>query len=60
MKHNGEVSGKKSISDWMNRMNDMIKRRVETKGSLPQKASEDNPKKLKNKKRRRRDESPDC
>ncbi len=60
MKHNGEVSGKKSISDWMNRMNDMIKRRVETKGSLPQKASEDNPKKLKNKKRRRGDESPDC
>ena len=60
MKHNGEVSGKKSISDWMNRMNDMIKRRVETKGSLPQKASEDNPKKLKNKKMRRGDESPDC
>lgn len=60
MKHNGEVSGKKSISDWMNRMNDMIKRRVETKGSLPQKASEDNPKKLKNKKRRRGDESLDC
>lgn len=60
MKHNGEVSGKKSISDWMNRMNDMIKRRVEAKGTLPQKASEDNPKKLKNKKRRRGDESPDC
>lgn len=60
MKHNGEVSGKKSISDWMNRMNDMIKRRVETKDTLPQKASEDNPKKLKNKKRRRGDESPDC
>lgn len=29
MKHNGEVSGKKSISDWMNRMNDMIKRKTE-------------------------------
>ena len=60
MKHNGEVSGKKSISDWMNRMNDMIKRRVETKDTLPQQASEDNPKKLNNKKRRRGDESPDC
>jgi len=44
IKHNGEVSGKKSISDWMNRMNDMIRRRVETKDTLPKKASEDNPK----------------
>ena len=60
MKHNGEVSGKKSISDWMNRMNDMIKRRVETKDALAPKASEDNSKKLKNKKRRSGDESPKC
>ncbi len=29
MKHNGAVSGKKSISDWMNRMNDMIRRQIE-------------------------------
>ncbi len=29
MKHNGEVSGKKSISDWMNRMNNMIRRKTE-------------------------------
>ncbi len=29
MKHNGEPSGKKSISDWMNRMNDMLKRKTE-------------------------------
>lgn len=29
MKHNGEISGKKSISDWMNRMNDMLKRKTE-------------------------------
>lgn len=29
MKHNGEVSGKKSISDWVNRMNDMIRRQIE-------------------------------
>jgi len=28
MKHNGVISGKKSISDWMNRMNDMIKRKM--------------------------------
>jgi hypothetical protein len=26
MKHNGAVSGKKSISDWVNRMNNMIRR----------------------------------
>lgn len=26
MKHNGEVSGKKSISDWVNRMNGMVRR----------------------------------
>lgn len=60
MKHNGEVSGKKSISDWMNRMNDMIKRKVQIKDTLPQKASEENPKRLKNKKRRSGDESPNC
>lgn len=29
MKYNGAASGKKSISDWMNRMNDMIRRNVE-------------------------------
>ena len=29
MKQNGAVSGKKSISDWVNRMNDMIKRKSE-------------------------------
>lgn len=28
MKHNGVASGKKSISDWMNRMNDMIRRKA--------------------------------
>lgn len=60
MKHNGEVSGKKSISDWMNRMNDMIKRKVETKDTIPKRASEDNPEKLRKKKRRSGDESPDC
>ena len=60
MKHNGEVSGKKSISDWMNRMNDMIKRKVEAEDTLPKRTSEDNPKKLKNKKRRSGDESPNC
>lgn len=29
MKHNGEVSGKKSISDWVNRINNMIRRHIE-------------------------------
>lgn len=60
MKHNGEVSGKKSISDWMNRMNDMIKRRIEMKDTPKKKTSEENLKKLENKKRRSGDELPDC
>ncbi len=28
MRHNGEISGRKSISDWVNRMNDTIKQKV--------------------------------
>ena len=28
MKHNGEISGKKSISDWVNRLNTMIQRKT--------------------------------
>ena len=60
MKHNGEVSGKKSISDWMNRMNDMIKRKVEMGGSPKKRTGEANPKKGNNKKRRSGDESPNC
>jgi len=28
MKNKGEVSGKKSISDWMNRMNDIVRREM--------------------------------
>lgn len=31
MKQNGEPSGKKSISDWMNRMNSMLRRTLEEK-----------------------------
>jgi len=34
MKHNGEVSGKKSISDWVNRMNSMIKRKLDDSDGL--------------------------
>ena len=30
MKHNGEISGKKSISDWVNRRNDMIKKKIDS------------------------------
>lgn len=60
MKHNGEVSGKKSISDWMNRINNMIKRRYQAKDISPKKASKDNLKRLENKKRRSGDESSDC
>lgn len=30
MKHNGEVSGKKSISDWVNRMDELVKNKLET------------------------------
>ena len=28
MKYNGVISGKKSVSDWTNRINDMIKKRL--------------------------------
>ena len=31
MKHNGEVVGKKSVSDWVNRMNGLIKRKTDEK-----------------------------
>lgn len=40
MKHNGEVSGKKSISDWMNRMNDMIKKKVADESASPKNTDE--------------------
>lgn len=33
MKHNGEAVGKKSVSDWVNRMNSMIKRKIYVKNS---------------------------
>lgn len=60
MKHNGELAGKKSISDWMNRMNDMIKRKVGM-GAIPKKKTDEyNPKRLKSKKRRSEDESSNC
>ena len=37
MKHKGEVSGKKSISDWMNRMNDMIKKKTDPRADASKK-----------------------
>ena len=37
MKHNGEVSGKKSISDWVNRMNDMIKKKTDPQADASKK-----------------------
>lgn len=30
MKHNGEISGKKSVSDWVNRMDDLVKTKMGT------------------------------
>jgi len=41
MKYMGEKSGKKSISDWMNRMNNIIKRKVEKKAKSQNKNSEE-------------------
>lgn len=37
MKHNGEVSGKKSISDWMNRMNDTIRKETDPQSDTSKK-----------------------
>lgn len=56
MKHNGEVSGKKSISDWMNRINGMIQRKADANSSEKSKKLSD----TESKKRGRRDESSDC
>lgn len=58
MKHNGEVSGKKSISDWVNRMNDMIKKKTEDPNS--EKNNQKKSDKSDDKKRRGGDESSDC
>lgn len=60
MKYKGEVSGKKSISDWMNRMNGMIKRKIEMRDTPKKRTGEANPKKANSKKRRSGDESPNC
>lgn len=40
MKQNGKASGKKSISDWVNRMNGLIKRESEPEDDTPKKKSE--------------------
>ena len=59
MKQNGEVSGKKSVSDWMNRMNDMIRRKTEE--PVPSKErKEKNPVKSSSKKRSGGSESSNC
>lgn len=55
MKHNGEVSGKKSISDWMNRMNGMVKRKTDSLNET----NEKNSNKAEEKKRRSRNGASD-
>lgn len=55
MKHNGEVSGKKSISDWMNRMNGMVKRKTDSLKDT----NEKNSNKVEGKKRRGRNGASD-
>ncbi len=60
MKYNGEISGKKSISDWMNRMNDLIKRKFDEGDDSSGKSTEKNQSKKKSKKRRDGDETSDC
>ena len=39
MKHNGEVSGKKSISDWVNRINGMVKKNMDPQENASKKAN---------------------
>jgi len=61
MKQNGEISGKKSISDWMNRMNDMIRRTTDPKDNAPKKTTKKkNPDSTGDKKRRSGDETSNC
>lgn len=58
MKHNGEVSGKKSISDWVNRMNDMIKKSVDPQSNTSKKRNKNKkPEQSDEKKRRGGDET---
>lgn len=59
MIHNGEISGKKSISDWMNRMNDMIKRKY-NQGSVTMESTSKNSDKNTNKKRGSNNEASEC
>ena len=58
MKHNGTVSGKKSISDWMNRMNNMIRRETEA-DNISRKANKKIIEQLKKKKGGGEDEASD-
>ena len=58
MKHKGVVSGKKSISDWMNRMNDMIRRKLEEAPDSGK--TQKNPKDNGGKKGRGGDEASNC
>lgn len=52
MKHNGEASGKKSISDWVNRMNDMVRRTVERERFISEEKGKRIPSGIKKEKRR--------
>lgn len=61
MKHNGEVSGKKSISDWVNRMNDMIKKKTDPQADTSKKGNKNKkPEQSDGKKRRGGDETSNC
>lgn len=61
MKHSGEVSGKKSISDWMNRMNNMIKRKADDRTEVSDRKTDDKATgKTQGKKRRDTDGASDC
>ena len=42
MKHNGEVSGKKSISDWVNRINGMVRKNMDPQGTASKKTNKNN------------------
>lgn len=60
MKYNGKASGKKSISDWMNRMNDMIKRKADAETNHSKKNDEKTSIKADRKKRRGGNGASEC
>lgn len=60
MKHDGQISGKKSISDWMYRMNDMIKQKAGSQTDPAERSGTETSGQTGEKKRRGPDETSSC